>query len=179
MSVRSSHSLRIEHVVALAFGITALAVRNAMYPSVFATALVGVAGIIPAIQRSKAKSNTTWLMVTAAGCAAFTMGRLVSGSPGFSASAPVIFTLMIAAVAEEAFFRRFLYGILAQRSTLLAISVSATLFALVHIPLYGIQALPIDLAAGLLLSWQRWASGSWTSPMASHMFVNLIQISFT
>ena len=177
MSVRTSSALRLEHVAAVVLGITALTFRNAMYQSVVATALVGIAGIVPAIQRRAARiSAARWTIVTSAGCAAFAIGRLVSGSPGFRASAPAILTLMIAAVAEEAFFRRFLYGILEQRSTMLAISVSAILFALVHLPLYGIRALPINLAAGLLLSWQRWASGSWTSSMASHVFVNLIQI---
>ena len=43
---------------------------------------------------------------------------------------------------------------------------SALLFAAVHVPLYGVAALPVDLGAGLLLSWQRWASGTWTVPAA-------------
>ena len=50
----------------------------------------------------------------------------------------------------------------------LAVAGSALLFALVHLPAYGVAAFPVDLGAGLLLSWQRWASGTWTVPAATH-----------
>jgi len=53
---------------------------------------------------------------------------------------------------------------------------SATLFALVHLPAYGTAALPVDLGAGLLLSWQRFASGRWTVPAATHAVANLLAV---
>jgi membrane protease YdiL (CAAX protease family) len=81
---------------------------------------------------------------------------------------------VIAAIGEEAFFRRYLYGSLERRGIALAIAVSAALFALVHVPLYGVSALPIDMAAGLLFSWQRWASGRWTVPAATHAAANVL-----
>jgi membrane protease YdiL (CAAX protease family) len=83
---------------------------------------------------------------------------------------------LLAAVAEEALFRRTLYDALAPRGTAVAIIVSAVLFAAIHVPLYGVAALPIDLGAGILFGWQRWAAGTWRVPAATHGFANLIGI---
>jgi membrane protease YdiL (CAAX protease family) len=82
----------------------------------------------------------------------------------------------IAAISEEAFFRRFLYGRLASLGPIVAIGGSAILFALIHLPVYGVPAFWIDLAAGLVLSWQRWASGSWAVPAATHFAANLLVV---
>jgi membrane protease YdiL (CAAX protease family) len=81
---------------------------------------------------------------------------------------------LLAAVAEEALFRRVAYGWLARWGVPVAVLGSATMFALVHVPLYGVAVLPVDLGAGLLLSWQRWATGTWTVPAATHAAANLI-----
>jgi len=35
---------------------------------------------------------------------------------------------------------------------------------------------PVDLGAGLLLSWQRWAGGSWGVPAATHAAANLLAV---
>ena len=82
----------------------------------------------------------------------------------------------LAAVAEEAFFRRLLYGRLARFGVVAAVAGSAMAFALVHVPAYGVAAFPVDLGAGLLLSWQRWASGRWTVPAATHAMANLLAV---
>src|SRR5579875_471075 len=87
-----------------------------------------------------------------------------------------ILALILAAGAEEVFFRRFLYGWLAVRGAAPAVVGSAVLFAAVHLPAYGPAALPVDLAAGLLLGWQRWAAGTWTAPAATHALANLLQL---
>ncbi len=79
---------------------------------------------------------------------------------------------LLAAIAEEALFRRVAYGALERRGAVVAIGVTALAFALVHVPLYGVAVFPVDLGAGLLLSWQRWASGSWTVPAATHAAAN-------
>jgi CAAX prenyl protease-like protein len=50
------------------------------------------------------------------------------------------------------------------------------LFALVHVPVYGISALPVDLGAGALFGWQRAVSGSWSAPAATHVFANLMAV---
>ena len=81
---------------------------------------------------------------------------------------------VLAAFAEEALFRRTLYDALEPYGTLLAIVLSAILFAAIHIPLYGVAAFPVDLGAGLLFGWQRWAAGTWTVPGATHALANVI-----
>jgi hypothetical protein len=42
------------------------------------------------------------------------------------------------------------------------------------VPIYGVTVFPVDLGAGLLLSWQRWACGSWTVPAATHATANVV-----
>jgi membrane protease YdiL (CAAX protease family) len=83
---------------------------------------------------------------------------------------------LAAAVAEEALFRRAAYGALASRGALAAVVGTALLFALIHVPLYGIAAFPVDLGAGLLFGWQRWASGTWTVPAATHALANMVAV---
>ena len=81
---------------------------------------------------------------------------------------------VLAAVAEEALFRRVAYGWLARWGVPVAIVGSAVLFAVVHVPLYGTAVLPVDLGAGLLLGWQRWATGTWTVPAVTHAAANVL-----
>jgi membrane protease YdiL (CAAX protease family) len=83
---------------------------------------------------------------------------------------------LLAAVAEEAVFRRLLYGRLEGLGVMVAVVASAGLFALIHLPAYGTAALPVDLGAGLLLSWQRFASGTWTVPAITHAAANLLAV---
>ena len=45
-----------------------------------------------------------------------------------------------------------------------------------HIPSYGLAAFPVDLGAGLLFGWQRWAAGTWTVPAATHAAANLLAV---
>src|SRR5207248_10430006 len=82
----------------------------------------------------------------------------------------------LAAVSEEAFFRRFLYGWLAHWGPAAAVAASALLFALVHVPTYGPAVFWADLGAGLLFGWQRWASGGWGAPAATHVAANLVAV---
>jgi membrane protease YdiL (CAAX protease family) len=82
----------------------------------------------------------------------------------------------VAAIAEETFFRRLLYGALLRRGVLLAILASAVAFALVHVPLYGMAAFWVDLGAGLLFGWQRWASGGLAAPATTHVAANLLAL---
>jgi hypothetical protein len=42
------------------------------------------------------------------------------------------------------------------------------------VTVWGAGVLPLDLAAGLLLSWQRAASGRWAVPAATHTVANLL-----
>jgi membrane protease YdiL (CAAX protease family) len=83
---------------------------------------------------------------------------------------------VLAAVAEEAFFRRFLYGGLTTFGAPVAVILSALVFAVVHIPLYGGAVFWVDFGAGLLFGWQRWASGGWAAPASTHVVANLLAV---
>lgn len=112
-------------------------------------------------------------LVLGVGLAAVTIALVTGGRP---VPAPLVAwalpLTLLAAIAEEALFRRVAYGALERRGAVVAIGVTALAFALVHVPLYGVAVFPVDLGAGLLLSWQRWASGSWTVPAATHAAAN-------
>jgi len=115
--------------------------------------------------------------VLALGVAAFALGRLLSSG----AARPVAMGLALAlntlaAVAEEAFFRRLVYGTLLRGGAPAAVVGSAVAFAAVHVTVYGPWVLPLDLAAGLVLGWQRWASGSWRVPALTHVVANLLVV---
>jgi membrane protease YdiL (CAAX protease family) len=113
--------------------------------------------------------------VLSVGVAAVLLAAQTAGRPvpiPWAAEAPVLNTL--AAVAEEALFRRVAYARLHPHGAIVAVVGTALLFALLHVPLYGVAAFPVDLGAGLLLSWQRWASGTWSVPAATHVAANLL-----
>jgi len=114
--------------------------------------------------------------VIAIGLAAFVLGRLAGGHSPAPFTPRILALSALAAVAEEAFFRRLVYGALASGGPALAVGGSALLFAVVHVTVYGAWVLPIDLAAGLVLSWQRWAGGSWTVPAVTHVLANLLVV---
>lgn len=128
--------------------------------------------LVPAV-RSSARLHPG--VVLAVGLAAVALTLLTGGRP---MPAPLIAwalpLTLLAAVAEEALFRRAMYGALERRGALVAIGATALAFALVHVPIYGVAVFPVDLGAGLLLSWQRWAAGSWTVPAATHAAANVV-----
>ena len=123
------------------------------------------------------RSLGTAATVLVVGVGAFAVGRLLAGG-----RAPVpptgrfVVLNTLAAVAEEAFFRRLTYDVLLPGGDALAVGGSALLFALVHVTVYGAWVLPVDLAAGLLLGWQRWASGSWPVPALTHVLANVLVV---
>ena len=125
-----------------------------------------------------ATSFRTILPVLALGIGAFGVGRvLLAGSPPPApATALVIGLNTLAAVAEEAFFRRLVYGALLAAGPIAAVVGSAVLFAAVHVTVYGVWVLPLDLAAGLLFGWQRQATGSWAVPAVTHAAANLLVV---
>ncbi len=84
--------------------------------------------------------------------------------------------VLLAAVAEEALFRRVAFAALEPAGAAIAIGVTSLLFAAIHLPLYGVAAFPVDLGAGLLLGWQRWASGTWTVPATTHVVANVLAV---
>jgi membrane protease YdiL (CAAX protease family) len=111
------------------------------------------------------------------GTAAFALGRLLGGGEApvalGSAQLPA---LALAAVAEELFFRRFVYAVLRPGGATVAVVGTSLLFAVAHVTVYGWWVLPLDLAAGLILSWQRWASGTWAVPALTHVIANALVV---
>jgi membrane protease YdiL (CAAX protease family) len=120
------------------------------------------------------------LSALAAGLAAVLAVALLAGPApplgGVGTPLAALGLSLVAAVAEEALFRGALYGALRRWGAPVAVAGSALLFALVHIPSYGPAALPVDLGAGLLFGWQRWVSGRWTVPAATHAAANLLAV---
>ena len=115
-------------------------------------------------------------LVLLAGLAA--MGIAASRGPAFPAACgPWTLAFAVgAAIAEEAFFRRVVYGGLLRFGALGAVGGSALLFAGVHVPLYGPGVFWVDLGAGLLFGWQRWASAGWASSAATHAVANVLAV---
>jgi membrane protease YdiL (CAAX protease family) len=157
-------------------GALALAARVPSPEAVLVTAGVGVIGGITPVGDLERRARLRWLWVALLGTAPFAAfaawSRPLPARGGFI----VVATACVAAVAEEIFFRRLVYGWLARRGPALAIAGSALLFALVHVPVYGPGVLPIDFAAALIFGWQRWASGTWTAPAVAHAAANLLAL---
>jgi membrane protease YdiL (CAAX protease family) len=136
---------------------------------------IGVACIAPPIARDRRRLPTPAVLgigAVAVMAAAAAAGTAVPAPFGLG----IVPVLAGGAVAEELLFRRLLYGLLAPRGAAVAILGTAGAFALIHLPLYGAPALPVDFGAGLLLSWQRWASGSWGASASTHAFANLLVV---
>ena len=117
------------------------------------------------------------MAVFAGGALVFLMGRLLAAG---HAPAPATMVLVVlntlAAVAEEALFRRVAFNVLLPAGPVAAVTGSAMLFGLAHVTVYGWWALPVDFAAGLVLGWQRWATNSWTVPAATHALADLLVV---
>jgi membrane protease YdiL (CAAX protease family) len=116
-------------------------------------------------------------IVLAVGLGAFVVARLMAAPVApLAVGAFAVGLNLVAALAEEAFFRKFLYGSLLPFGAAGAIVLSSLVFALVHVPLYGGAVFWVDLGSGLLLGWQRWASGSWAVPAATHATANILAV---
>jgi membrane protease YdiL (CAAX protease family) len=180
---------RIEPVlgaIPVAIGICALLVRlqiTSLPPTDAIVALVALYGAILAgslLAPSVARNGSAPLgraVAFAVGLGAVGLAAIVAGRPPAVPFSNLAIPLsLVGAIAEEALFRRAAYGWLRQWGTLVAIVGSAVLFSAIHLPFYGSAALPVDFGAGLLLSWQRWASGTWTVPAATHAAANLVAV---
>lgn len=136
---------------------------------------IGLASIAVPVGRDRPHVFPVTALVV--GVAAILLAGWIAGpavpTPWSAAALPLS---LLAAVAEEALFRRVAFARLERFGAVVAIAGSAVLFGLVHVPAYGAVALPVDIGAGLLFGWQRWASGSWTVPAATHAFANAVVI---
>jgi membrane protease YdiL (CAAX protease family) len=117
------------------------------------------------------------MLVAGVGSLAMLIAVAAAGPSAPVAGAAIVLPLSLAAaVSEEMLFRGVAYAELGRWGPVAAVAGSALLFALIHLRAYGPAAMPVDLGAGLLLSWQRWASGSWKIPAATHAAANLLAV---
>ncbi len=160
-------------------GCAALLLRPVGVPSaVFITVGVGIIGLLVPVPLATTGrvSTARWVAVVAIGIAAFVIARARTVAVPSSFSPLDIGANALAAVAEEIFFRRLTFGWLMRWGAGIAVMGSAAMFALVHTRAYGLSALPLDLAAGILFGWQRWSSGGWVAPALTHVVANLLQM---
>jgi membrane protease YdiL (CAAX protease family) len=187
--VRAVHSESPDHANTLAvaalvsIGIFALLARRYVLGTPHQSAVVveiylGLALVSLAVPLgARERPRLTTARVIAIGVLAFTAASfLVRPQFPLPRGVEVLALNTLAAFSEEAFFRRLVYGVLERWGASLAIAGSALLFALIHVPLYGTAAVWVDLGAGLVLSWQRWASGTWTASGATHAAANLLAV---
>jgi hypothetical protein len=136
---------------------------------------IGLASIAVPPKRDRARLAPGFVLLM--GSAAVALSASVAGTPvPMPWSAAALPLSVLAAVAEEALFRRLAFARLERFGAVVAVMGSALLFGLVHVPAYGLAALPVDVGAGLLFGWQRWASGTWTVPAATHAFANALVV---
>ena len=188
-AVASSHRPALTTVLAgalAALGCGLLSARPAVVASagqpalalaiVFAALLtVGALVPLPALASPIVRSPRVTAITVAVGVGAFGAARvLVGGRAPARLTLPVVAANTLAAVAEEAWFRRLCFGLLAPVGSVFAVVGSATLFAFVHVSIYGFWILPLDLAAGVLLGWQRAVSGSWRAAAVTHAIGNIV-----
>lgn len=138
----------------------------------------GIVGIIVPVGRGRERPGDarTWFAAMSLGIAAFLLARGFVLLPPDPIGALGMGLIVVAAVAEEAFFRRLAFSWLRRWGDLPAIAITAVLFAAVHAHAYGVVAFPVDLGAGLIFGWQRWATGSWIAPAVTHAVANLLQV---
>ncbi|HVL81974.1 MAG TPA: CPBP family glutamic-type intramembrane protease [Actinomycetota bacterium] len=158
----------------LAAGTAALAGRVVAPGSVLVLVAVGAAALLAPVPHDPTPAAMAPHLVFLAGAVGVAVAAAAAPAP------PVPFwwwgatAAVLAAVAEEAFFRRLMYGWLSRWGAGWAVGIGAVAFALVHVGAYGWWIVPLDLAIGLVFGWQRWASGTWTVPAATHAAANLM-----
>lgn len=183
MSARVEDQEARAAIVVIAAGIAVLLVRPLVSApagsrvTLFAASYltIGLASIAVTLERERPHLAPGLALLW--GFGAVVVATNVAGSPvPLPWSAAALPLSLLAAVAEEALFRRLAYARLEPFGAVVAIVSSAVLFGLVHVPAYGLTALPVDVGAGLLFGWQRWASGTWTVPAATHAVANALVV---
>jgi membrane protease YdiL (CAAX protease family) len=166
-------SVRVAPVVAVGFALVALALRD-VSTWAFLVPGAGALAVLTAQPSSRTRGDRgTWLTVTALGIAAFAAVRLAMPGVAIHMTSLGLLATVVAGVCEEIVFRRGLYGVVERFGPAFAILATAVVFGVVHAPMYGWAVVPIDVGAGLVFGWQRWATGGWTSPAITHVLANL------
>ena len=138
---------------------------------------LGIAAPVVDDRPARRTSSPNIFAVFAAGSLVFFVGRLLAaGHPPAPATGLFVLLNTLAAVSEEALFRRVAFDALVPTGPVAAITGSALLFGLAHVTVYGWWAFPLDVAAGIVLGWQRWASNTWTVPAVTHALADLLVV---
>jgi membrane protease YdiL (CAAX protease family) len=141
---------------------------------VFATVLAGLAVVARAGVAVSARALVFGLLGAAVLVLPVVITHGVGGhldATGYATWAPAT---VVVAGAEEAFLRGALYDAVARaRGIDAAVVVGAIAFAALHVPLYGWQAVPLDLAVGLALGALRVLTGTWAAPAVAHVGADL------
>lgn len=137
----------------------------------------GVVGMVVPVRQTGGSvlDRGGWWSVVAVGVIAFAAARMFAAHAPAPGAPLALVATGVAAISEEAFFRRLLYGWLARWGAAAAIAGAALAFAAVHLRGYGPWSLPVNLAAGILFGWQRWATGRWDSAAVTHAIANVLQ----
>jgi membrane protease YdiL (CAAX protease family) len=97
--------------------------------------------------------------------------------PGLAPAAsfgPWAAATILVATAEELVLRGALFDAIDRRlGVALAVTVTAVLFAIMHVPLYGWHVVPLDLGVGLWLAGLRLATGGLAAPAIAHTAADL------
>jgi membrane protease YdiL (CAAX protease family) len=107
-------------------------------------------------------------------CLPVGLGQLVALRPlrGTTGFLPWALAVVVVAGAEEVFLRGTLFDAL--RRPWVAVAVTAVCFALLHVPMYGWQAVPLDLAVGVVLGGLRLEAGTAAAPVVTHIGADLV-----
>ena len=88
--------------------------------------------------------------------------------------APWVAVTVIVAGAEEALLRGALFTTADRLAgPLVALVLTSALFAAMHLPFYGLAALPLDLGVGFVLGGLRLATRGIAAPIAAHVVADL------
>ncbi len=80
----------------------------------------------------------------------------------------------LVAAAEELVLRGVLFDAVRERGGVAAaVGVTAVLFAVIHLPLYGFGSLALDVCVGVLLGCLRVISGTVAAPLIAHVLADL------
>jgi len=81
---------------------------------------------------------------------------------------------VLVALAEEVLLRGVLFDrALGAAGPIAAVALTSVAFALLHVPLYGVGVVPLDLAVGVALGGLRLVSGGVTAPATAHVLADL------
>ena len=171
-------------VIAVGCAAVARAVIGGTAPAGSAPAAVVFTAVLAAalVLGGARLTRISWpgVAIGAAGGAALLALSLLGVAGLFGARAPastlawwVPLVTLVAAV-EEMVFRGVLFDAVRDHSNdVVAIAVTALLFAAIHLPLYGAGAFPIDLSVGVFLGCLRVGSGGVTAPLVAHVLADV------